>query len=124
MARPSSRQRGRHWETEAADYLRRHGLQILEQGYQCRLGELDLIASADGALIVVEVRARKRTTKGGAAETIDLRKQRKIVLATRHYLMTHPHWSSKPIRFDVVAIDDIDRSEPRIHWIKNAFAAH
>ena len=47
-------------------------------------------------------------------------KQQRIITTARHFLMTHPRWANQPLRFDVVAIDGIDRA-PRIHWIRAAF---
>lgn len=114
---------GHGWESKAADFLAERGLAILARGYRCRLGELDIVGTDDGTLVVVEVRARRRTSKGSASETVGPGKQQKIVRATRHFLMRHPHWFSHPIRFDVVAIDEIDTDAPKLNWIKNAFGS-
>ena len=64
----------------------------------------------------MEVRARQRTSHGGAAASVGAVKQRRIVLAARHYLgrLRAP----PPCRFDVVAIDG-----GTIDWIKAAFDA-
>jgi putative endonuclease len=115
--------RGRLWESRAADYLERHGLAILARGYRCRLGELDLVCRDDRQLVIVEVRARSRTALCSALDSIDFHKRRRIVQATRHLLMRHAEWQAAAVRFDVVAIDEIDTAEPRINWIKNAFDA-
>jgi len=114
---------GRAWESHAARYLEARGLKIIARGYRCRLGELDIIGSDAAGLVVVEVRARRRGRFGSALETVGPHKQRRIVLATRHYLMHHPEWLSRPIRFDVVAIDDIDGAKPRVRWVRSAFDA-
>ncbi len=114
---------GRSWELRAAALLSGNGVTILEHGYRCRGGELDLVCREDDQLVIVEVRARRSRRYGGAAASVDPRKQRKIVLATRHYLMTHPEFDRLPIRFDVVAIDSKDTAHPEIEWIRNAFAA-
>jgi putative endonuclease len=116
-----SRASGRRWELAVAGYLRAHGLEVMELGYQCRLGELDLICRERETLVIVEVRARSRRARGSALETVDWRKRRKLVRATRYYLMRHPEWLERAMRFDVVAIDAIDTPVPRLTWIKNAF---
>lgn len=115
--------RGRAWEARAAEYLEANGLAILARGYRCRLGELDLVCRDERYLVIVEVRARASGGVCSAVESIGFHKQRRIVLATRHLLMRHREWHATPIRFDVVAFDAIDRTEPRISWIKNAFDA-
>ena len=115
--------RGRDWEDRAAVYLSGRGLEILARTYRCRLGELDLVCRDGDTLIIVEVKARRNDRHGSAAESVRAVKQQRILKATRHFLMRHPHWNDAPIRFDVVAIDDIDGREPVIQWIRNAFDA-
>ena len=112
---------GRFWESYAAEFLTRQDFRIIAQGYRCRLGELDIIGSDGPGLVIVEVRARKSSNRGSAVETIGNLKRRRIVNATRHFLMHNPSWSSQPIRFDVIAVDGIETSKPRIRWVQNAF---
>ena len=116
-------ERGRLWESRAADYLEDHGLAIIARGHRCRLGELDLVCSDASCVVVVEVRARRADAYYSAAESIGPHKRHRIVQATRHFLMRNPRWQAAPIRFDVVTFDAIDTTEPRIQWIKNAFDA-
>jgi putative endonuclease len=115
---------GRYWEDAASRYLARHGIETVLRGYRCRLGELDLVCAEAERLIVVEVRARSTSAYAGALSSIDSRKRRKIVLATRHLLMRHPSWYQRPLRFDVVAFDRIDSASPEMRWIRNAFDAN
>ena len=114
---------GLAWELRTARYLQRKGLRVLIQRYRCRLGELDLVCLDGTTLVVVEVRARAGSRFASAGESVDVRKQRKLVRATRHLLMTRPQWSDYRLRFDVFCIDNIDSSTPAIRWIKNAFDA-
>ena len=114
---------GTRWEDVAARYLERHGLAVLARNYRCKLGELDLVCRDDDSLVIVEVRARARTSFAAAIESIGPRKRRRIVQATRHLLLRQSAWSRQPLRFDVVAIDGIDTPSPSIAWIKNAFDA-
>ena len=102
---------GEAWETRAAEFLTSQGLAIITRRYRCRLGEL----------VVVEVKARART--GSALPSVDSGKRRRIVNATRHFLMRHDEWHPRPIRFDVIAFEGIDSDHPRIRWIRNAFEA-
>jgi putative endonuclease len=116
-------ERGRLWESRAAAYLEAHGLAILERGYRCRLGEIDLVCRDDRQLVIVEVRARSADALCSAVDSIDAHKRRRIVQATRHLLMRHSAWHNAVIRFDVIAFDAIDTAEPSVRWIKNAFDA-
>jgi len=116
-------QRGRHFEAVAAEYLEEHGLVVLERGYRCRLGEIDLVCAEFQTLVIVEVRARSSGAVASAIESIDARKRARIVNATRHFLMRRSEWRNARIRFDVVAFDAIDSAEARISWLRNAFDA-
>ena len=116
-------QLGRLWEHRAGRYLEDQGLEILKRGYRCRLGELDLVCRDGITVVVVEVRARSSSHFASAAESIDWKKRRRIVQATRHLLMTHPQWSECGLRFDIFSANRIESTAPSIRWIKNAFDA-
>lgn len=118
--RPTTRQAGASAEDQALAHLLKAGLMLVERNYRTPGrggGEIDLILrEPGGTLVFVEVRARQRTSHGGAAASVGAVKQRRIVLAARHYL----GWlrAPPPCRFDVVAIDG-----GTIDWIKAAFDA-
>ena len=106
-------------EALAAAYLRRAGLQILTQNYRVRGGELDLVALDGEAVVFVEVRYRKSPRFGGAAASIDARKQQRLIHAAQVYLMKHPRQADRPCRFDCILLDAL--STEHIDWIKDAF---
>ncbi len=109
-------------ETLAAAYLATRGLRVLERNWRTRGGEIDLICSDGATLVFVEVRLRTHSGYGGAVASIANPKQRRLILAARHYLMTHGAAADdRPCRFDAVLLDGID--EARIEWIRNAFSA-
>jgi putative endonuclease len=114
---------GRAWELAASDLLAKRGIDIIARSYRCRLGELDIVGIDGATLVVIEDRARASHARGSAVETVGARKQRRIINATRHFLMRNPVWFARPIRFDVIAVDGIDTAQPRMQWIKGAFQA-
>ena len=110
-------------EALALMHLQRAGLVLVERNYRvaggprARGGEVDLILrERDGTLVFVEVRTRRDAGHGGAAASVGSAKQRRIVLAARHYLMRLA--APPPCRFDVVAID-----AGRVEWLRGAFEA-
>ncbi|MBK1643356.1 YraN family protein [Thiocapsa imhoffii] len=113
---PATRIIGEQKERLAEDYLTRHHLQLIARNHRCRRGEIDLIMRDGETLVFVEVRFRHSSHFGSPAETVDRRKQQRLTLAARHYLLRHP--TVLPCRFDVIAISGQDR----IQWIKNAFS--
>lgn len=111
--------RGRDAEDRVDRAARRRGWRRVARNYSVRGGELDLVYRSRGLLIVVEVRYRTGTEYGSAVASVNARKQRRIVLATRHLLAAHPRYANCAIRFDVVGLDENNTMD----WIENAFYA-
>jgi putative endonuclease len=103
-------------EDRAARFLQRQGMRIVARNYRTRAGEIDLIGYEGTTLVFVEVRMRTAARFGDGAESVDLRKQRRIEMAARHFLMRLGH--EPACRFDVVSLE---RDETR--WIRGAFEA-
>ena len=105
---------GAQAEQRAAQYLLQQGLKQVAQNYRSRFGEIDLIMRDGAALVFIEVRLRRNANFGGAAASIDTRKQRRIVRTAQQYLAGLAH--VPPCRFDAVLMDDSG-----MQWLKNAF---
>ena len=116
-------QSGRRAEDLAAEFLRAHGCEILERNYHRRLGELDLVAREGGVLVIAEVRTRASGRWGGAAASVDRRKQQRITRAALQLLQQRRELAQLPVRFDVLVVSDLAGAEPRIEWIRHAFEA-
>lgn len=112
----ASRAVGRHYEELAAKYLEKAGYHILERNFQCRQGEIDIIAQNEGYLCFVEVKYRKSETYGGALGAVSYKKQEKISRAALYYLTVRGYGEAYPCRFDVLAI-----TREQMTLIKNAF---
>ena len=108
---------GKQAELVAAAYLQRKGLALLETNYHCRYGEIDLVLRDRDTLVFAEVRLRRSSRFGGAAYSVDRRKQDKVIAAARHYLAGR---KEMPCRFDVVLLEEIE--PPQIEWIRDAFS--
>ena len=104
----------------ARRYLERRGLRCHTENYRCRWGEIDLVMEDDDGttLVFVEVRYRAGLRFGGAAASIDRRKQRRICHAAADF-MARQRGESRACRFDVVALGP----DERIDWITAAFEA-
>lgn len=106
-------------EMLAIALIERAGLRVLERNYRVRGGEIDCIALEGETLVFVEVRYRKGNQFGGAAASIDSRKQQRIIHAAQIYLMKNPSQANRPCRFDCVVLDALDTNA--FEWIKDAF---
>jgi putative endonuclease len=106
-------------EDLAAQHLVKAGLRILTRNFRVRGGEIDCIALDGQTLVFVEVRLRRHTGFGGAAASIDSRKQQRIIHAARCYLQRYPRQADRPCRFDCVLLNTLDANQ--LEWIKDAF---
>lgn len=109
---------GAQAEQTAARYLQQHGLTLLQANYRCRFGEIDLILRDGETLVFAEVRLRSRSDFGGAAASIDRRKQGKLIRSAQLYLASLT--LLPPCRFDALLLLSADGAEG-VEWIKNAF---
>lgn len=113
----STQNAGTAAEQHAANFLQQQGLRLLQRNFRCRLGEIDLIMQDAVTLVFVEVRLRSGEQFGGAASSIDARKQAKLIRAAEIYLSTLT--TLPPCRFDAVLLNRAGE----IDWVKNAFSA-
>jgi len=105
--------RGAAAEAAAARLLEARGLQVIGRNFRVRGGEIDLVCRDGAATVFVEVRLRSRSDFGGAAASITAAKQRRLILAARHWLAHH---GETACRFDAVLSDGAT-----LEWIRDAF---
>ena len=89
-------------EQIAQKYLLKKGYKILATNYQCRFGELDLIARDKDCLVFCEVKTRSKGMVAPPQESVTPAKQRKMIKTAQFWLMEHPQ--DVAMRFDVLAI--------------------
>jgi putative endonuclease len=109
----TTKQIGDAGEAAAADHLLAHGLQVLARNFRVRGGEIDLVCREGAVTVFVEVRRRARADFGGAGASITAHKQRRLILAARHWLARH---GECPCRFDCVLFEG-----EQMEWLKDAF---
>ena len=109
---------GKRAEDLAARFLEQRGLAILARNFRCRGGEIDLVCREGSALVFVEVRLRRNVNFGGAAASITARKQKRIILAARHYLAACAG-ADADCRFDCILLDGDANA---IEWERDAFS--
>lgn len=66
----NTREVGSHYETLARDYLTRQGYRFITANFNTRLGEIDLIMKDGHTFVFVEVKYRKHSHYGHAAEMV------------------------------------------------------
>ena len=110
---------GRYGEILASRYLRTHGYLILAAHFNCRLGEIDLVAEDKKYICFVEVKTRSENMKYAPADAVDISKRQKIIAASNLYLKGY-NMKRQP-RYDIIEVY-FENDEPvRINHIPNAF---
>jgi putative endonuclease len=104
MMKDTRKQLGAEGERRAEEYLVSSGCRILAKNWRCRSGELDLVAEANGCILFVEVRSRRRTGSYGIPqESVTPAKQRQVRELAQRYLLAQ-RLRDVPVRFDVIAV--------------------
>jgi len=114
--------RGRWAEGLAERYLRERELRLLARNYRYRGGEIDLIMEHTGITVFVEVRYRQHEAYGSPAESVDRRKQQRLIKTANHFLQAEDSRRDCDCRFDVIGITGTVTA-PSIEWIRDAFQA-
>lgn len=120
----SKQNTGQEAEQTACHYLLTQGLSLLEKNYRCPRGEIDLIMRDSNTVVFVEVRYRRDTRFGTGAETVDRRKQNKLLATAAHYLQQNPKAARNACCFDVISLTANDRGEQQMDWFPDAFQAN
>jgi len=120
-ARGSRQDLGRAGEVEAARFLARRGLVILERNLRSRLGEIDLLACDGQTLVFVEVKARRGSPGDPPQAAVDARKRARLGRLALGYLAAC-RLGERSCRFDVVAVSfDEAGGITATRHIRNAF---
>ncbi|AJB72488.1 YraN family protein [Enterobacter hormaechei] len=113
----SRKQTGDAWELTARRWLEGKGLRFVAANVRGRGGEIDLIMKDGQTIVFVEVRYRQSSRFGGAAASVTLAKQQKLLQTAHLWLARHNgSFDTVDCRFDVVAF-----TGNAIDWLKNAF---
>ena len=110
---------GRLGEVIASRYLRYNGYEIASAHFNCRLGEIDIVAEDGNFICFVEVKTRSENMKYSPADSVDYFKRNKIIAASQLYLKEIP--TTKQPRFDIVEVYFQNDEPVKINHIEGAF---
>jgi len=130
----TSKEIGNQAEKWACDYLIQQGLSLVERNYQIKGGEIDLVMRDKKHLVFIEVRYRNNNRFGSAAESVDFKKQARLIKAASSYLLEKSSETHQAARFDVISITPNQSASPsasessfesqaELEWFKDAFQA-
>lgn len=114
---------GTQGEKRVAAFLRERGFNVIKRNYQCRYGEIDIIAENDEYILFVEVKTRKENALISGMVAVDSHKQSRLTLAAQDYIAkTH---NEKQPRFDVAEVTVTKKTDGAfgysLKYLENAF---
>jgi putative endonuclease len=98
---------GRAAERLVAAHLVQSGWNIAGARTRTPMGEIDLIATRDGLLLLAEVKSRADHEQ--ASYALLPRQQKRLINAATWLLAEHPDWGAAGVRFDVFLVDRLGR---------------
>ncbi len=114
-----NRRLGAAGEAAALAWYERAGFRLEARNWRVRAGELDLVVSAGGLLVVCEVKTRTSDRFGGPADAVGFAKQRRIRALAAEWLATQERrWHD--VRFDVACVTPVGGAH-RVDVITGAF---
>jgi putative endonuclease len=111
---------GLEGETRACQTVEARGYRVLARRYRTRMGEIDIVARHDGAIVFVEVKTRRGGSFGDPAAAVTWQKQRRLVAMATDYLARH-RLERCAVRFDVVSVEFHADRGPVVTIIPDAF---
>ncbi len=84
--------------------MKKKNYRIIEQNFNSKPGEIDIIASIGNVLVFIEVKTRTSDDFGSPSESIDANKVSRIRRAASCYLAGKVSAGFEEYRFDIIAI--------------------
>ena len=94
---------GAEGEARAAAYLEARGYRIVDRNVRAGGVEIDLVAMHAGAVVFVEVKARRSRRQGAPELAVGWSKQQRLIRGALAWLAEHRPYHARRIRFDVMA---------------------
>lgn len=115
---------GNFGENEVEKYLKRNGYKILDRNYNCRFGEIDIIAIEDKCLVFIEVKTRISEKYGNPVNAVNGMKLQHMKRTALCYI-NYKKMGDYPARFDIAEVFAENEGEcfkvKKINLIKNIF---
>ena len=84
----NKKEKGTEYEGIAVRYLLENNYEILATNFVCKHGEIDIVARdiQDDYIVFIEVKYRSNNRFGMPQESVDIRKQQRIIYSSRVYI--------------------------------------
>jgi uncharacterized protein (TIGR00252 family) len=112
---------GKDGENAVEQHLKGIGWIILERGFRCREGEIDIVGQEGDVVVFVEVKTRRNSNEA-PSESVNFRKRSRLCSAAEHWLYKNGA-KERACRFDIAEVHIDARAGFKVNLTKNAFVA-
>lgn len=106
-------------EQMAADFLERKGYKILDKNFRYQKAEIDIIASFNKMIIIIEVKARGSDIFMEPQEAVTKKKIKSLVMAADFFMKDRNF--NQEVRFDIIAVLPDEKGKLQITHLEDAF---
>lgn len=115
---PNNIEKGSAGEQLAISHLLKNGYTILEKNWRFKHLEIDIIASINNTLVIIEVKLRANDNYGKPEDFVTKSKQKNLIRAANFYIQENN--INCETRFDIISIIQ-NSTELKIEHLVDAF---
>jgi putative endonuclease len=108
---------GRWGEELAVRHLESQGFTIVARNWRCSIGEIDIVALTQHAVVVCEVKTRRTDDFGSPLAAVTPRKVRRLRALAGEWLRAHDQ-HAREVRIDVIGILHNPPASPTIEHLR------
>ena len=107
---------GNEGEDRAVIFLKQKKYKILQTNYNCRTGEIDIVAKDKKTFVFVEVKTRREGGKELPEAALTPKKRHRLCKAAQHFMRNY-NLKNPLFRFDLIGLEYNENNEWKIlHW--------
>ena len=114
-----NKETGKLGEDIAVNYLKQNRYTILDRNFECRQGEIDIIALDKKEIVFIEVKTRTSNKYGTPSEAVNKIKQKHMLQTIKYYLYIR-NLSDEFLRIDLIEVY-IKNNIYKVNHMKQAF---
>jgi putative endonuclease len=103
----------------AVDYLQQQQFTILHRNWRHARFEIDVIASRDNVLHIIEVKTRTNLLFGHPEESVSKKKINNMLRGAKAFMYQNPKW--RQVQFNILSITLLANQPPEFFFIEDVY---
>ena len=110
---------GKKGEDMAVEYLQQQNFTILQRNWRYARFEIDVIASRDNVLHIIEVKTRTNLLFGYPEESVSKKKINNLLRGARAFMVQNPQW--RQVQYNILSITLLKNQPPEFFFIEDVY---